>query len=248
MSRIETFYYETWGDFKQYCIAELFANNTFQRGKYIFRGQRDSEWKLTPSFDRWFLRFSSGGKKRIETAQLLLKFFKKECEGLDLGITGSEWTNEAQVLALGQHYGLPTRLLDWSESPYIAAFFAFNEAVLNGETTDHVAVWALNTNDEIWTEERGIAVVDVPFILGNIRLRNQAGKFTLSKTPFESLEEYVDYFDDDSVALWKFVIPAEQAVRAIADLDAMGINHSRVYPELVGYASAAKMRTILTPP
>jgi len=239
--------YTTWDEFKLDSVAELFSDSIFKRGKYLFRGQRNSEWKLTPSFDRWFLRFSAG-RDRVETARRLLTFFKKECEGLDLSISDSVWDDEAQSLALGQHYGLPTRLLDWSESPYIAAFFAFNEAVLQGETSDNVAIWALDTDDSIWTGEQGVRVVDIPYILGNIRLRNQAGKFTLSKTPFPCLEDYVNYFGEGGVALVKFTIPAVEATRAIADLDAMGISHSRVYPELVGYTSAAKMRVILTSP
>lgn len=138
--------------------------------------------------------------------------------------------------------------MDWTESPYIASFFAFNDAIINGSAGEYVAVWALNTNSEnIWNEDSGVTIVNVPSI-GNIRLRNQYGKFTLLKTPFNCLEDYVIHFDEDSKPLIKFLIHHSAAKDAIADLDAMGINHTRIYPELIGSALSAKVRVLLNIP
>lgn len=241
MSRIENVIYRSWNEFKSSIVRELFDDDVFHQGAFVFRGQSSSEWTLTSSFDRWFTHIN--GRNRIETAQRLLQAFMKECESLD--IAQGLQDDEVKCLALGQHYGLPTRLLDWSDSPYIAAFFAFNGTLLQHCVTDRVAVWALKVDSEVWTPEQGVEIVDVPSI-GNVRLRNQAGKFTLSKTSFACLEDYVNQMGDGSTALWKFSIPAEEARRAMADLDAMGISHARMYPELVGYALAAKIRVILS--
>lgn len=173
----------------------------------------------------------------------LLRIFKEESENIN--VPPDVWDDEIKSIALGQHYGLPTRLLDWTESPYIASFFAFNDAIINGKVGEYVAVWALNTTTEnIWNEDSGVQIVNVPSI-GNIRLRNQYGKFTLLKTPFNCLENYVVHFDENSKPLLKFLIHSSAAKDAIADLDAMGINNTRIYPELVGSALSAKVRVML---
>lgn len=241
MTTVEEFVFRDWRSFKTEIIQELFGEKHFSRGVFIFRGQADSNWKLEPSFDRIFEFLCK--KDKVDAMKELLRIFKQESEGLD--VPSDVWNDEIKSLALGQHYGLPTRLLDWTESPYIAPFFAFNDAVINNRASEYVAVWALNTTVEnIWNEDSGVQIVNVPSI-GNLRLRNQYGKFTLLKTPFSCLDDYVSHFDDDSKPLLKFLIHSSAAIDAVADLDAMGINHTRIYPELVGSALSAKMRVLL---
>lgn len=71
---------------------------------------------------------------------------------------------------------------------------------------------------------------------GNKRIRNQSGKFTLSRTPFPDLESYVAAHGDEWKPLRKFLLPAPEFSKALADLDAMGIHHGTVYPEIEGAA------------
>ena len=99
--------------------------------------------------------------------------------------------DDQKLWALGQHNGLPTRLLDWTTSPYVAAFFAFQLGPGAAQEFSHVAIWALHLDNRVWSKEMGVEVVTPP-ALENIRLRNQSGKFTLSRTPFASPEEYVE--------------------------------------------------------
>jgi len=241
MPAIEEYVYGDWRRFKAEILHELFGEDHFKRGVFIFRGQANSDWKLEPSFDRIFEPLCK--KDKINAMKELLRIFKEESENIN--VPPDVWDDEIKSIALGQHYGLPTRLLDWTESPYIASFFAFNDAIINGKVGEYVAVWALNTTTEnIWNEDSGVQIVNVPSI-GNIRLRNQYGKFTLLKTPFNCLENYVVHFDENSKPLLKFLIHSSAAKDAIADLDAMGINNTRIYPELVGSALSAKVRVML---
>ncbi|MGH9783527.1 MAG: FRG domain-containing protein [Terriglobia bacterium] len=168
--------------------------------------------------------------------------FKRSLEAFT--IPAEARADDTILLALGQHYGLPTRLLDWTESPYVAAFFAYNRTMLWGARDQSIAVWALDTTNPIWSEQYGVEIVDVPSF-GNQRIRNQAGRFTLAKTPFPSLEEYVRAHADVGTALIKFLLPASDSARALADLDAMGIHHAVVYPEIEGSAQMALFRTVM---
>ena len=52
-------------------------------------------------------------------------------------------------------------------------------------------ICVLHLDNPVWSREMGVEIVTTP-ALDNIRLRNQGGKFTLSRTPFATLEEYVE--------------------------------------------------------
>src|SRR5262249_27131955 len=129
----------------------------------IYRGHADSAWSLTSPLDRKLLlqfrdeegaRFIRGAQKEkswFEWHSLeILSRFRTRADG----IPGYDRdASDDEVWALGRHYGLLPPLLDWSESPYVAAFFAFEEALRDYEQrfepppppspTKTVRVWAL---------------------------------------------------------------------------------------------------------
>lgn len=227
-----------WENFKTNISEHLFPGGVFRRGKFLFRGHSDPSWRLVPTFDRMFANQSRS--RRLLIADELLDRFTRALEGFS--IPDEARKNDSLRLALGQHYGLPTRLLDWTESPYIAAFFAFNRTALWGAVDQRVTIWVLDSENPIWSTHYGVEILDVPSF-GNQRIRNQSGKFTLSKTPFSALEDYVQAHGDDR-ALQRYTLPASESTRALSDLDAMGIHHATVYPEIEGAAQMALFRTV----
>lgn len=228
---------ESWQHFKSHSIPELCGKGPFQRGVYLFRGHGSSQWSLMSVFDRKYMGISR--KKKVKMADELVDNFQKEAEGLDVDKT--VWSDKISRLALAQHFGVPTRLLDWTESPYIASFFAFAGIALNPNPEQFVSVWCLNTQSDVWSSDSGAEVLEVP-TYGNERLRSQLGKFTLLKTAVDSLEEYVQGFPEDDGALTQFLLPSSDALIALADLDVMGINYSRLFVGLEGCALSAALR------
>jgi len=103
------------------CVAdviEIAANSELERGQFIFRGQVNDEWELMPKLFRDYPK--STGPNDAEIIELAL------CENLLCGEKGpySNTYDPIELLLNLQHFGIPTRLLDWTSDVLIALFFA----------------------------------------------------------------------------------------------------------------------------
>jgi hypothetical protein len=101
--------------------------------RWAFRGMANANWPLMTSLERLSI------SPKVEAEQYLLTTFQRrahhyvrDCPTLDDYL---EW------MALMQHHGSPTRLLDFTRSPYIALFFALEQ---QRDLTAQVALWAIN--------------------------------------------------------------------------------------------------------
>lgn len=111
-----------------------------EQGKWIYRGQSDSLWILQSGINRLnkYVNLNEIDKKIYE--QNLLKQFKKRALNF---VSKIKPENEWEWLALAQHHGVPTRLLDWTFNPLVALFFA-----VHGNSGDNDAVvFAYNHGD-----------------------------------------------------------------------------------------------------
>jgi hypothetical protein len=141
----------TWDDVK------TALQSRFGEKRWVFRGQSKNLWRLETSLERAVLR------RRVDSSgqtfesyitshpnnfeQDLLTRFKGRVDGY---VAASPAENETlEWLALMQHYGAPTRLLDWTTSPYVALYFALK----NRELSEDCAVWAIDTD---WVNEKSI--------------------------------------------------------------------------------------------
>ena len=118
-------------------ISALYADSWNEelkrfRSKFVFRGMGNSEYALSTSLMRL-----GGDYARLE--EHLLRRLKKYAPKLVVDNL-SDW----HWLTIGQHHGLPTRLLDWTRSPLIALHFATDD--LSKYDRDG-AVWAIHTKD-----------------------------------------------------------------------------------------------------
>ncbi|HYH78184.1 MAG TPA: FRG domain-containing protein [Longimicrobium sp.] len=103
--------------------------------RYIYRGQANSSWVLETSLERDAERLNASEWLVVAENQMLQAFQRRAHHYLS---TLPEISDTLSWLALIQHYGGPTRLLDFTRSPYVAAFFALEHA------REDAAVWAIN--------------------------------------------------------------------------------------------------------
>lgn len=138
MSWFQTERCNSWLDIQQ-MVAAKFADPYI---RWIFRGQQNSNWGLTPSLERVARdQFGLPHKHHAFIEWRLQRRFMRNLHRFATRVPREN--DDIEWLALMQHHGAPTRLLDWTYSFYVALFFAIERA-MPGQSC---AVWAI---DQRW--------------------------------------------------------------------------------------------------
>ena len=124
---------ESWGDAKE--ISKILKQHSLQ---YCFRGQGNKNWKLKTAIERAVEKYRGKfpGAMWMYENQIIEKFKTRASQYIASPPDDKE---VIEWLSIIQHHGGATRLLDFTESFYISAFFAFESAQEND-----VSVWAIN--------------------------------------------------------------------------------------------------------
>lgn len=200
----------------------------------------------------------------------VLERLRISCKDPNYEINDDTWITISEILslmALAQHYGIPTRLLDWTRLPYVSAFFAAEDACNhNYDKSSLLVVWAFYY--PVFSEQliyknalfaiRGVTAPSAT----NINLKAQQGVFTLmdfnitqehkgSCLPFDkvlekSVEDLMSRNPSDirylQSSLQKITLPVSEADKLLFLLAKLDVTPSSVYPGYDSIISDLKMR------
>ena len=223
------------------------------RSPYAFRGLGSTEHHLSNSL----LRLAAGRASITTLEQSLLRNFSKYAHAQPAPGVESVW----HWLALGQHHGLPTRLTDWTYSPFVALHFATDDPE---EYERDGLVWCVNFVEantllpkrlktileeeqsqtftiDMLAEFQSLKAFDSlskePFVLFieppslDTRILNQFALFSLMPDPSARLDMWLEAHPD---LCRRIVVPAELKWEVRDKLDQANINERTLFPGLDG--------------
>lgn len=190
-------------------------------------------------------------------------------------LEGGNWLPDdlLETAGLAQHYGIPTRLLDWSYDPLVAAYFSSRPQSLSD---NDICVWAMKPSALL--EFSGVLDRTLPALLkivtppyaGNPNLAAQRGLFTYWHTEMANynsalsemfrgnvrpidrrsleilIQEYYGTVSQAFVGMFtKLVLPNEQAWRLAKILRDMGYGPARLFPGYEGVVMELEDRKVL---
>jgi len=210
----------------------------------LFRGQ-GADWPLLPKLSRVKIR----GENALATERAMLEDFKRLAKPHITRIPGNDW----EWLAMAQHHGMATRLLDWTSNPLAALWFTVSQPA----GSEYGVVYVLFVNQKAFLKPEELCKLD-PFKetatkvyhpeISTIRIQCQSGWFTTQQldkrtgnlVPFNKTSA----FKKDII---KIKVPASSFSDIRFQLDRLGVNRFSLFQDLDGIAAYAEWsHTMLT--
>lgn len=251
--------------------------------EWLFRGLGDANWKLHPKAVHTPESFKEHGVTQaskevppttpLERRDLINTMLKRFRQGLSrsgiaiptsppridayesngVSSTAEPSRESFPLMALAQHHGLPTILMDWSRRSWVAAYFASASASARkiGPSRDRLCVWALRRHLLLHDGAGRASFLEGPGST-NANLRAQAGVLSWFVTDDdESLENHFrnsSHADSGLVALQQFDLPVSEAPKLLRLLSYEGISGESMFPGPDGVVRAMKERALWDQP
>jgi hypothetical protein len=231
----------TWGQYKSYITTA-----TTKKVDYYFRGLSSSSWPLRTTFHRAAEGTGITLPQYLET--IIPELHYHVCAFTN-EITDPQDPREfGALLGLLRHHGFPTPLLDWTLSPFIAAFFAFRDVDQENPQSDNVKIYIFDHRAWASTYEQPTDLRNTnpylsvfrPFPRFNPRIVPQRGTSTI--TNIDDIESYLKQRTEEKKVqfLWNLELSVKERPLVMRELNLMGINDMSMFPGLDGLCRTFK--------
>lgn len=226
----------------------LKLTQSFPHMMWIFRGQADADWPLLPKAGRseYFIP-NSADEDGYPLNQDLVRF--KYWRHWAVACQPNLPSNDFEALAFAQHYGLATRLLDWTTNPLIALYFAVED---KPDKDGAMYLYLPERDDDLLKRKLTEVTHPVRFSPRPLdkRLLHQYAAFTYHPKPNEPLEATpmppalgAYAHPDTTSGLIRVRVPSQAKNWATSQLDQLGINRRTLFPDLEGVSAFINWHT-----
>jgi hypothetical protein len=218
--------------------------NALEQKRYIYRGQENNTWRLRTSFHRTgradLERFA-----RDDIPDLNRTFSAASHNVFNLG----DANHYAAFIHLAQHHGYPTPLLDWTWSPYVAAFFAFRNIKKTEKSRKRVRIFKLDLvewlklpkADRLFGVPPNATILN-PLAFGNARAIPQQSISIVSNV--DDIESHIESVElgQKRAYLEAFDLAANDRDYVMKELALMGITAGAFFTRFVGACESLRER------
>ena len=241
----------SWTKFQQTVKSQAYR-------EWMYRGQSNSIWKLESSLFR-ILRKNQTIRNYNKNHAINLVKENYESEIINHFMKSShlylssvpDRENKYDWLSVMQHYGAPTRILDFSFSPYVALFFALSdiekEAAVYCVKFNEIMKIDKNIYHDIENKYKTIMEkqdkIDETLLLPfepsftNARLQSQQGAFLIPNTLNYSHDEILEHYKNDNFII-KLIINIKNIYEMFEALFKMNISYTNLFPGLEGFCKS----------
>ncbi|HTT09251.1 MAG TPA: FRG domain-containing protein [Gammaproteobacteria bacterium] len=231
---------------------------------YLFRGQSDSSWELSTTLERYAGRLLS-----LEEYYQIVLATKPQVETF----TGARWEipskpeylqkiEEVGFLTFGRfpayeyfvylrHHGFPSPLLDWTRSPFVAAYFAFKDHQSSETSTSIFAYCEYTAGNKTGSSSHPEITGLGPYVRSHRRHFQQQSHYTICTINQGSNLSYAQHDDvfaensEDQDELWKFNIPSSERLKVLKRLELYNINAFSLFGSEESLMETLSFREIL---
>ena len=263
---------KAWEEFEEH-VSRLASERSGRKNatdlyisEYLFRGQSNSTWPLTTTLERFtdrlltleeYYRALFRTKPQVETftgatweSIPTISDYVKEIGNEGLLPPGKFPAYEYFVYL--RHYGFPSPLLDWTRSPYVAAYFAFRDVQSTATSASIYAYCEYTAGHKSGSssspEIKGLG----PYVRGHRRHFQQQSEYTICTVHRDGKHSYARHQDafegnkEDQDELWKFNIPSSERRKILKRLEQYNINAFSLFGSEESLMETLSFREILS--